>query len=87
MEIKERVEGFKSAVKAKYKIDLYMTYGRRYVKVEKGSYVYCFIDMKNGDVLKPATWRGPAKHARSNVYNADFGLSGVNDYGANYITR
>lgn len=28
---------------------------------------YCFIDLSNGDILKPAGWKGPAKHARGNI--------------------
>lgn len=33
---------------------------------ESGS-VYAFIDLTNGDILKPASWKAPAKHARGNI--------------------
>jgi hypothetical protein len=69
--------------------------GSRYVKVYKeekrndGSYisksVHSFIDRTNGDVLKAETWKAPAKHARGNIYDADFGLTRVSAYGPEYL--
>lgn len=65
--------------------------GRRYVKlVERDDSiqlrcVHCFVDRKNGDVLKAATWRAPAKHARGNIFNEDRGLGGVTRHGAKYL--
>lgn len=35
--------------------------------------VFCFI-APNGDVLKPASWSAPAKHARGNIFDAHNGL-------------
>lgn len=49
--------------------------GNRYVKLvredaEGGSRsVYGFIDKTNGDILKAASWRAPAKHARGNIWD------------------
>ena len=47
------------------------TRGSKYFKVEmlsRGSRsVYCFINKRNGDILKPAGWRGPAKGRRGSV--------------------
>ena len=61
----------------------------RYVKLTTNNgtqtSVYCFVDSRNGDVLKAATWKTPAKHARSNIYDEDGGRSGINEYGANYL--
>lgn len=34
-------------------------------------YIYAFVDKLTGDVLKPASTKGPAKHARGNVFNAN----------------
>ena len=66
--------------------------GRRYVKVittnqggEGQRSVWAFIDKTNGDVLKPASWAAPAKHARGNIYNADNGLGNVSWTGPNYL--
>jgi hypothetical protein len=49
-----------------------------------GRSVYCFIDNKNGDVLKAAGWAAPAKGKRSNIFDADNGVSGITAYGAVY---
>lgn len=46
--------------------------------------VFCFIDKTNGDVLKPASWRGPAKWARGNIFNEDNGLGSADYYGIKY---
>lgn len=43
--------------------------GRRYVRVVRDGSVYCFVDLTNGDILKPASFKAPAKHARGNIYN------------------
>ena len=70
--------------------------GRKYIKISKtstfdgvenemGKSVYCFINKENGDVLKAASWKAPAKHARGNIYNEDNGLNAVSAYGANYL--
>lgn len=65
--------------------------GRKYIKIvthdpEKGKdwSAFCFID-QNGDVLKPASWSAPAKHARSNIFNAKNGMDGVGLFGCNYL--
>ncbi len=83
----ERIDAFSKAAGDKYGMTLSVFYGRKYAKVERANAVYCFINLENGDVLKAATYSSPAKHARSNIYDADFGVSGVNEYGANYILR
>ena len=47
------------------------TRGSKYFKVEmntRGSRsVYCFINKRNGEILKSAGWRAPAKGARGSV--------------------
>lgn len=64
--------------------------GRRYVRIVKSQYgndrsVHCFVDTTNGDVLKAAGWKVPAKHARGNIFNADNGLGCMGPYGAAYL--
>lgn len=59
--------------------------GSRYVKIIRGTSVYCFIDKTNGDVLKAASWKAPAKHARGNIFNEDNGVTGVGHHGGNYL--
>ena len=69
--------------------------GGRYMKVYKSEYgkdgklisrsVHSFIDRQTGDVLKPEGWAKPAKWARGNIYDADFGLSKVSEHGPAYL--
>lgn len=63
-----------------------LDHGRRYIKVVSnrslgGKSVYCFID-KNGDILKSASWKAPAKGVRGNIY-VPFG-DAIDLYGARY---
>ncbi len=81
------------AVNAKYPLPFEATrkveFGRKYARVFKeekggGRSAYCFVDRKTGDVLKSASWKGPAKGARGNIYASD-PLAGVGMYGAAYL--
>jgi hypothetical protein len=53
--------------------------GRRYDRIwcvnhdaeRPSKRVWAFIDKTNGDILKPATWKAPAKHSRGNIYEDD----------------
>lgn len=82
----ERVDGFKAEVFSRYDVTLWAEYGRKYCKLTIGSSVFCFIDLANGDVLKAASWAQPEKkNPRSNVWSDDFGVTGVNEYGAVYL--
>ncbi len=66
--------------------------GTRYVRVwadrigrlGAGKRIYAFID-SNGDVLKPATWKAPAKHARGNLFDEFGGLKHMSQYGPAYL--
>jgi hypothetical protein len=58
----------------------------RIVRTQEGmtsDSVHCFINKENGDILKAAGWKAPAKHARGNIY-VDL-LKGVNVWGADYL--
>lgn len=37
----------------------------------RGGSAYAFIDNETGDILKPASWAAPAKHARGSIYAED----------------
>lgn len=72
--------------------ELEFTTGQRYVKIAKhdrgimsGTSVFAFIDQTNGDILKPAGWKAPAKHARGNIFDADNGLGKMTPYGPPYL--
>lgn len=41
--------------------------------------VHSFVNKASGDVLKPAGWSAPAKHARGNIYSDEFGSEAL-DY-------
>ena len=41
--------------------------GRKYYKVITDNSVHCFVDVKNGDVYKPASWIKPAAIVRYNL--------------------
>lgn len=45
---------------------------------------YGFVDLENGDLLKAAGWKAPAKHARGNLRGAD-PLKGCNRHGMAYL--
>lgn len=64
--------------------------GVKYVRVVRndngqGGSVHSFINTVNGDILKAAGWKAPAKHARGSIYAPDHGMSAVTVYGANYL--
>lgn len=63
--------------------------GKRYVRIVQhdtsARYCYCFVDKQTGDVLKSDGWKKPAKHARSNIWDDDLGLSGLSVHGAKYL--
>lgn len=69
--------------------------GKRYVKVvrclddQEGRPIersaHAFVDTTNGDVLKPASWKAPAKHARGNIYDQHNGLGSMGVYGPAYL--
>lgn len=93
----EYAERFKNLVPCR----LDKVYGHRYVKIvrvrrhrdeqgnvvdtEFGRSVFCFVDRTNGNVLKAASWKAPAKHARGNVYAQGNGADAVSCWGANYL--
>lgn len=65
--------------------------GRRYWRVvsttngQRGA--FGFLDVQTGAVLKTASWKGPAKHARGNLFDEHGGLSWVGPYGIASIAR
>lgn len=63
---------------------------------ESRASIYCFIaledsttkalgSVKRGDVMKPASWKAPAKHARGNLFDSDNGLKNCSEYGPAYM--
>jgi hypothetical protein len=63
--------------------------GKRYARIVSTGYgarsVHCFVDLINGDILKAASWRAPAKHARGNIWDNDGGRSALTPWGVRYL--
>ena len=71
--------------------ELKVKLGSRYAKVTRASgkllpveSVYFFVDLSNGDLLKAASWKAPAKGARASLFDEDLGISAVGPHGAGY---
>lgn len=50
--------------------------------------VYCFVELSTGNILKAASWRLPAKHARGNIRHGDqsnWWNGALNSTGAAYL--
>lgn len=47
------------------------------VRTDGQTSVAGFVDLKTGDVLKAASWRAPAKHARGNVFSDNNGMEAI----------
>lgn len=69
-------------------------YGRRtwWARVTKRAYesesLYCFVDLRNGNVLYGKGWKGPVTKpsgVRGNIYSEDEKGLGVNGHGAVYL--
>ncbi|RTL04975.1 hypothetical protein EKK58_09215 [Candidatus Dependentiae bacterium] len=62
------------------------TIGKKFAKyVTNDSSVFAFVDLSNGDILKPATWAKPAKHARGNIYSPSNGAEALNGCHIKYL--
>ena len=48
--------------------------------------VWGFVERSNGDILKPANWRGPAKGNRGNIFDED-PLLFIGHYGPAYMNK
>lgn len=63
--------------------------GKRYVRIirvdSSSRSAMAFIDKTNGDVLKSASWKAPAKHARGNILDEYNGLKTTSERGPAYL--
>ena len=64
--------------------------GKKYIRIiavpemGAGKSAWAFINIENGDVLKVASWKAPAKKARGNIYDNKNGLGRITPYGPEY---
>lgn len=70
----------------------------RVVRTDSQRSVFAFIarcdsttkalgNVKAGDVLKSASWKVPAKHARGNIFDDLNGMGSMGPYGPAYLNR
>lgn len=89
-ELQKRFNAYDDVRKQKHDI-LEVEFGRKFAKVCRVSYgsrsVYCFIDLSNGDLLKAASWKAPAKGVRGNIFADDLGMSACQRYTLVYKHR
>ena len=72
--------------------DIVVEVGQKYIRLWVGTGCWGFISrvdgdlkgspIKKGDLLKPATWKAPAKHARGNIID---GTARYSTYGPEYL--
>ncbi len=58
---------------------------KKRIRLKRDDGVHVFVDMETGDVLMPASWAAPAKHARGNIYDQWNGLKSMGPYGPAYL--
>jgi hypothetical protein len=89
---KEREVYYSNMQTMKGKTDLTVEIGNKFIRLWSGTSCWGFISrvdgdlkgspIKKGDLLKPASWKAPAKHARGNIID---GTARYGVYGPEYI--
>jgi len=93
VEVNEKIkEYYETQLKGLQPEYLTVDVGRKFIRLWKGTSCWGFISrvddnlkgapIKRGDLLKPATWKAPAKHARGNITD---GTAKWGVYGPEYI--
>lgn len=94
--IRKLTEGYHGSMKFDLKLPTIVAkYGSRYVAVivtenwnlgQPSRRIHSFVDIKNGNILKAATFRAPARNGvRGNIFSADVGRSVIDWHGAKYL--
>jgi hypothetical protein len=88
----ERKEYYKNIMSSKSNTDLVMEVGNKFLRFWDGTACWGFISrvdgdlkgapIKKGDLLKCASWKAPAKHARGNILD---GTARYGVYGPEYL--
>ena len=89
---KERLDHYTKADMVNQYKELTVEIGNKYIRLWQGTGCWGFISrvdgdlkgspIKKGDLLKPATWKAPAKHARGNIID---GTARYSTYGPEYL--
>ena len=75
------------------KLNYNLTYkfGRKYISIialtGNQKMQWGFVDMETGNILKAASWKSPAKHARGNIFDKDGGMKFINWTGPMYLEQ
>jgi hypothetical protein len=89
----ERTEYYAKINLTRKEPELIVEIGNKFIRLWSGTSCWGFISrvdgdlkgapIKKGDLLKPATWKAPAKHARGNIIDgtAQYGV-----YGPSYMS-
>lgn len=80
----------KSLADSPIKVRVTATYGKKYAKIIRNSVpsgseksVHSFVDLTNGNILKAAGWKAPAKGVRGSVFDNNAGVgTAMGPYGA-----
>jgi len=73
--------------------NIIVSFGKKYAKIikcrpgtDQPESVHSFVNMMNGDILKAASWKAPAKGVRGNVFDDNEGcVTAWDTYGARYL--
>jgi hypothetical protein len=89
----ERTEYYAKINLTRKEPELIVEIGNKFIRLWSGTSCWGFISrvdgdlkgapIKKGDLLKPATWKAPAKHARGNIID---GTAKYGVYGPEYIS-
>ena len=89
---KERKEYYEKAGMPNQYKEVVVEVGNKFIRIWHGSSCWGFISrvdgdlkgapIKKGDLLKAASWKSPAKHARGNIID---GTAQYSEYGPSYI--
>lgn len=89
----ERKERYKDMKFMEGRTDLSVEIGNKFIRLWDGTCCWGFISrvdgdlkgapIKKGDLLKPASWKSPAKHSRGNIID---GTARYSEYGPTYLS-
>ena len=77
-------ESYKNAYGSR-EIKCQVSKGRKYYKLTFDHSVHCFVDVKNGDVYKAASYNKPAKHVRYNLLTNPETCFAICDWAGGYL--
>ncbi len=79
-----KVLGYKDMESNKVIHESGIKYDKVFRKDATSKNIYCFIERSTGNILKPATFKVPAKGARGNLFDETNGLKRMSTFGPEY---